>query len=422
MVNIFCSTSIINYPLGGVRWFPFLKSGIFGVYVTISSSYTNIIIMNIRTLVFLSVIGISIGLKADPAVAQTEPVHVTVAGQDLSLRLGMTIQPRFTYAYESNSGDDLERLGFGIRRFRFRTYANIGEDFRIFSQWEGSGNSVAVLDLRGEYKLNRRTWLRFGRFVGAHPRVMAITLHSEFDIVDRPGIAAVWARNTIGADARDYGAEILYRSPEIEYRVFLANGYNQNNFRNEVNNASITGNTADKGMAISTMLRYFLPEVDNSEIGGYVGVNRSKNPLTISSLAPGVGRGFVSSSAHAYWGVFSGDQPVRVKLDFVSVHYDEVSVPGGGDFQQNFYGGAITGAYLLREDTEVLAMYENYNENQDNPSSHVQVFTVGATYSFSAARGEEFMGRKVTLGYSMKHTRGLDDPSHLLVLQFQILI
>ena len=50
-----------------------------------------------------------------------------------------------------------------------------------------------------------KTWLRFGRFVGAHPRVMAITLHTDMDLVDRPGIAAVWARGTIGADARDYG-------------------------------------------------------------------------------------------------------------------------------------------------------------------------------------------------------------------------
>lgn len=345
----------------------------------------------------------------------------TVGGKDVSLRLGFTAQPRFTYAYEPAASGDRERMGFGMRRFRFKTYVNYGEDMRFFSQWEGSGPTVALLDIRGEYRLNDKTWLRFGRFVGAHPRVMAITLHSDIDIIDRPGIAAVWARNTIGADARDYGAEVLYRNPRLEYRVFLANGYNQNNFRNEANNASIAGGVADKGMAISTMARYFPERVANSEFGGYVGYNRSRNPLTVSPLAPGVGRGFLSTSAHAYWGSLAGSQPFRVKLDVVSVHYEEITLSSGGEYQQNFLGGSATFAWLVRPAVELGVIVENYNIDRDAAASETTLVTLGTTYSFSAARGDNFMGQKVTLGYTLKNERGQDDPAHLLILQFQIL-
>ncbi|MCC5927282.1 MAG: hypothetical protein JJU41_12055 [Bacteroidetes bacterium] len=371
----------------------------------------------------LSLLGASLFLIliTVPVQGQSNPQHVTVGGKDVSLRLGFTAQPRLTYAYEPSAGGDIERLGFGMRRFRFKTYVNYGEDMRFFSQWEGSGPTVALLDIRGEYRLNDKTWLRFGRFVGAHPRVMAITLHSDIDVIDRPGIAAVWARNTIGADARDYGAEILYRIPRLEYRLFFANGYNQNNFRNEANNASITGGVSDMGMAISTMVRYFPERFTNSEAGGYVGYNQSKNPLTVSSRAPGVGRGFFSTSAHAYWGAIAGSQPVRAKLDVVSVRYESVATANQGNYQQTFLGGAATFAWLVRPALELDVILENYNVDTGNAASETRLLTMGATYSFSAARGDSFMGQKITLGYTLKDERGVDDFGHLLILQFQIL-
>jgi len=362
-----------------------------------------------------------ITILPDSAVAQSEPQTVTVGGKDVSLRLGFTAQPRFSYAVEPGAAEDIERLGFGMRRFRFKTYVTYGDNMRFFTQWEGAGGGAALIDIRGEYKLNDKTWLRFGRFVGAHPRVMAITLHTDMDLVDRPGIAAVWARGTIGADARDYGAEILYRNPRLEYRLFLANGYNQNNFRNEANNASITGNTADKGMAISTMVRYFPEQLDNSEIGGYAGYNQSKNPLTVSPLAPGVGRGFFSSSAHAYWGAIAGTQPFRLKLDVVHVRYDEVVLPSGSDYQQTFMGAAVTGAWLIQPALELDLVYENFNTDVDMAGSYTQLYSAGLTYSFSAARGAGFMGQKLTAGYTYKDVASAADPAHLLVLQFQIM-
>jgi hypothetical protein len=347
--------------------------------------------------------------------------NVSIGGQDVSVRLGFTVQPRFTYAYEAvNNADAIERIGFGVRRYRMRATTSFGTDFRLFTQIEGSGASATLIDLRGEYKLNDKIWLRFGRFVGAHPRVMAITLLGDIDHIDRPAIAALWASNTIGGDARDYGLEMLYTTPQIEYRIFLANGHNGTNYRNEPNNSSITGNTPNKGMAVSTLLRYFPENFSGGEFGGFVGYNQSKNPNTISTRAPGVGRGLLSTSAHAYWGARPGDQPIRVKFDFVSVHYDEIRFANGDSFQQNFMGAALMGAYAVLPEFEVLATLENYNLDTDVPASEVRSITLAGSYSFSKARGGAFSTQKMTVGYVLKDQQGRDNPSHMLVVKFQI--
>jgi hypothetical protein len=347
--------------------------------------------------------------------------NVSIGGQEVSVRLGFTVQPRFTYAYEAvNNADAIERIGFGVRRYRMRATTSFGTDFRLFTQLEGSGTNATLIDLRGEYKLNDKVWLRFGRFVGAHPRVMAITLLGDIDHIDRPAIAALWASNTIGGDARDYGLEMMYTTPQLQYRLFLANGHNGTNFRNEPASGSITGNTSNKGMALNAMVSYTPENISGAEFGFHAGVNQSKNPNTISPRAAGVGRGFVTSSAYAYWGARPGDQPIRVKFDVVSVQYDEIRLANGSDYQQLFLGAALMGAYAVRPEFELVATLENYNLDTDNSGSEVRSITLAGSYSFSKARGGAFSTQKMTVGYVLKDQQSRDNPSHMLVVKFQI--
>jgi hypothetical protein len=346
--------------------------------------------------------------------------NVAIAGQDVNLRLGFTLQPRFTYANESVNDVVSEQIGFGVRRFRMRTYMNVGEDFKLFTQWEGSGTGASLIDLRAEYRLNDKIWLRMGRFVGAQPRVMAITLHSEIDLIERPGIADVWARHTIGADARDYGLEMLYRNPTLEYRLFLSNGGNAFNYRNNYSGNALVS-APGKGMALNTMVRYFPEQIKNTEFGVHAGVNHGRSTFTASSLAPGVGRNYTQASGYAYWGVISGQQPVRVKFDAITVQYEDIMV-AGSDFSQTFRGASLFTGYLVRRDLELLAALETYNLNIDDPNQHVDLLTMGFTYSFSAARGQNFLGQKLTVAYSAKANNKYDRLGHLLIAQFQILL
>lgn len=357
----------------------------------------------------------------------TLPIHtayaqgnVTIGGQDVNLRLGFTVQPRFSYASESVNDVASDRIGFGVRRFRMRTYINIGSDFKIFTQWEGSGTSAALLDIRGEYRLNDQTWLRAGRFVGAQPRVMAITLHSDIDLIERPGIADIWARNTLGADARDYGLEVLHRRKELELRLFLSNGGNTINYRNNYSSEPLVG-PSGRGMALNTMVRYFPESLKNSEFGVHGGVNHGRSPFTVTQRAPGVGRNFTNASVFAYWGVLSGQQPVRVKFDAVMVQYEDVLV-AGTDFGQTLRGASLFTGFLIRKDTELVAGLERYTTRTDDPNAQVDLLTVGATYSFSAARGQNFQGQKITVAYTAKSKNSYDRLGHLLIAQLQILI
>ena len=69
--------------------------------------------------------------------------------------------------------------------------------------------------------------------------------------------------------------------------------------------------------------------------------------MTVSALAPGVGRGFFPAP-HTRIGVaIAGTQPFRLKLDVVHVRDDEVILPSGADYQQTFMGAAVTGAWLI---------------------------------------------------------------------------
>jgi hypothetical protein len=354
-----------------------------------------------------------------PASAQN---NVVIAGEDASLRLGLTLQPRFTYAYEARPGDDLTRLEMGLRRFRLRTYVTWGDNMRLFAQLEGGGPTAQVLDLRAEYKLNKNFWLRMGRFVGAQPRAMAITLHSEIDAIDRAAIADLWTRATLGADARDYGIEMLYRKPTLEYRLFLHNGYNQANYRSGLADQSITGNQDQTRLSVSTMVRYFPETIDNAEAGAFAGVNRSRNPNTVNPAYPGIGRDVLSAAIHGYWGTFPGKQPIRVKFDAIAMKYEAIDVAGGGQFNQTFVGATLFAGMLVENATEVFIRSESFSRNIDESGGRTDMFTIGSTYSISAAAGGPFLNRKITVAYSFKKAENSSRIDHLVMAQLQIMI
>lgn len=347
--------------------------------------------------------------------------HATIAGEDVSLRLGLTLQPRFTYTLEANDSESLERLGFGVRRFRFRTYAGFGDDFKLFAQLEGAGTSAQVLDLRAEYNPVTNLWIRVGRFAGAQPRSMAFTLHSEIDMVDRAAIADFWARNSIGADARDYGIELLYRPAKTEYRVFIHNGDNRNNIRTGPADDGMAENRNDKGMAISTSIRYFPSNDVHTDLGGYFSINTSKNNYSIHPSMPGMGRSFVSASLHGYRGTFAGHFPFRVKFDAILIKYAE-QTQNTLTIDQTFTGVSLFGGYLVRPDTEIMLRAERLDRDANVSDNEALIFSTGVTYSFSAARNKSFLGQKISAVYTYKDDSHLQKITQSVVIQLQILL
>ncbi len=346
---------------------------------------------------------------------------VKTVSNDISIRIGGTLQPRFTYTYDGGidgAEDATERVGFGLRRLRVRLYTDIGDRLGVFLQMEGSGSSATWLDVRGEYRMNDHFTLRTGRFVGTQPRAYARTLHSCIDAIDRPAISDIWARMTIGADGRDYGVEAFWNSPNYEFRAFLHNGYNQSNFRSGISNFPATGGIDTDGFAFSASGTWWPSDRDELEIGAYAGINTAKNPLTQLS---GIGRNYVNYSAQFYWGPLPGDQPFRVKADLIGISYQEVEIFGA----ENYIGGSLFGSVLVAPQVEVFAMGEYWYGDRGNRESFGQTFaTAGATYSLSALQGRPFQNNRITLAYSLRaHESDLlnfdRDPAHVLMLQSQ---
>lgn len=347
--------------------------------------------------------------------------NVTIAGQDVSLRLGLTLQPRFSYAFEDDDTQIFERIGFGVRRFRIKTYTRFGNDFRLFAQLEGAGTSAQLLDLRAEYSPTDNLWIRLGRFAGAQPRAMAFTLHSEIDMVDRASIADYWARNTLGADARDYGIELVFRPAKTEYRMFIHNGDNRNNFRGGPADDNMTERINNKGLALSTSIRHFPNNDVHTDLGGYFSVNTSKNNYTIHPYLPGIGRSYISGSVHGYRGTLAGHYPVRIKFDAILVKYEEISL-NSIEVNQLFSGVALFGGYLIRPDTEIMMRIERLDRDANQSDNDAILFSTGLTYSFSANKGKNFLGQKITATYTIKDDNLLQKITQSLVIQLQILL
>lgn len=340
--------------------------------------------------------------------------NVRAVSDNVSVRLGGTLQPRATFA----SDDDTDRIGFGLRRMRFRAYTDIGERISLFLQMEGSGASATWLDMRGNFRLNDEWTLSTGRFIGAQPRSFARTGHANIDAIDRPAIAERWARMTIGADGRDYGVEATWSRPEWEIRGFLHNGHNRADFRTGISNDPATGGISTDGFAFSASATHW-PSGDRNELelGAYAGLNTSQNPLTEIG---GVGREYFSYSAHAYWGALPGSQPFRVKADVIGIGYQEVTPFGA----HNYMGTSLFGSFLAAPHVELYARGEFWYSDGGDMDGINQVFaTVGGSYSLSALWGRPFSQNRIMVAYSLRSAESssidFDDPAHVFMVQTQ---
>src|SRR5690606_35478268 len=125
--------------------------------------------------------------------------------------------------------------------------------------------------MRVDYKINPKFTLRAGRFAGAQPRSLGFTLHHEIDAIDRPAIAEYWAKNTIGADARDYELEVAYHPELFDIRLFVHNGDNRNNIKPAASDEIPTNPRTQ--LALSTLFGYFPTNDIHDEIGFSGGIN-----------------------------------------------------------------------------------------------------------------------------------------------------
>ncbi len=366
------------------------------------SSLLSLILFLITVLCFL--------FSAQPAISQTP---INVAGQDINFRIGATFQPRFSIGSDIESKDS--RLGFGIRRLRFRTYVGIGSNLSLFTQLEGSGSSVQFIDLRVDYNINPHLTLRFGRFAGAQPRSMAMTLHGDIDTIDRIAIAEYWTKYQTGTDARDYGMEAVYKPNRFEYRLFIHNGFNQLNYKSSINDESATQFTNRDALAMSSSIRFFPNNSPNSELGFYAGYNPTPG-------AWGRPKNSYSIGAHAYHGTFPGHFPIRFKLDVIHTQFNNVrsSIPAQPIVDQQFTGASGFTGYLLRPDTEVFVRGEIYRHTELSPAGEdVTILQVGTTRSFTIGKSKPFQN-KLTLAYGYRDDTVLRTSTRLIQAQFQL--
>lgn len=366
--------------------------------------------------------GMVILFMSQASYGRDDDAGVVRTGSDnISIRVGGTMQTRLTYAIDGGVNEleeSTSRLGFGIRRTRFLIYTDIGDRIGLFFQMEGSGGTVSWLDLRGEYRIGDKTVLRMGRFVGAQPRAFARTSHSKADGVDLPVIAEKWGRMTIGSDGRDYGVEANWYLSEFELRAFVHNGYNKFNYCSAIGQEPVTGGVNTDGLAVSLAGTYKPGALENIEMGGFASLNTSRNPLT---AVDGVGRNYFSYSFHSYWGPLPGDQAVRLKADVIGIQYQEVEPFGS----ENSIGASFFGGVLAAPHIEIFARGEYWHSDRGGRESVEAIYgTAGGTFSLSALKGDPFVANRISLAYSLR-TQHCDDmsldrnPAHVFMVHTQ---
>jgi hypothetical protein len=265
-------------------------------------------------------------------------------------------------------------------------------------QVEGAGTSATFTDIRAEWDVTKNTMLRMGRFVGAQPRGMALTLMFDVDAIDRPAIIEHWARSTYGADARDYGVEVVHRKGDVELRGFLHSGDNSQNFRVGISEASPSGGTRRGAIATSAMVRVLPSSIPHSEIGAHVGYNPTKS-------ANALNRVYSDWSAHAYWGDRIGTQPTRLKFDAVGILYAD-----SGPVDQTTTGFSLLAGQLIRPDIELFGRVERLDTTFDE----FAYVTAGASYKLWD------WTNKLTAAWSMRTDLNSNrEPIHILTLQSQ---
>jgi hypothetical protein len=365
------------------------------------------------------------------AQAQEEPRAVETTAGDIGLRLSGTFQPRLSAGLTTDgAAEDTERIGFGLRRARFRATATFRSDFGVHYDVDlGSGNLDSV-DLYAFYNAAERWRLRFGYLAGPQPRAYVFTSHTRIDAVERAAIAERWSRGTIGSRGRVFGFETRYQTDELTLEVLAHNGEGsfdrtRGNFRESPSGSSeessVTRGVDQTSLAASAFAAYEPAALPGFEIGGYAGYNASRNPNTaLDDDLPG--RDYFGYSGHLYWGAYPGSQPIRIKGEVIGIRYFELDGRAAVAPEQHALGWAAFGALRVLGHGEVFGRYEQFYDDvtEDSPGADAFV-TAGASYSLSARRGLDYRQERVTLAYANQLP---DDAAratqHLVVLQFQL--
>jgi hypothetical protein len=325
--------------------------------------------------------------------------------------------------YARDASIAASRLGFGIRRLRLRLRANMGSRLAFFVQGEGANADFKMLDFALEYQASSLLKMRAGRIISARPG--AFGSHTRIDAVDRPVSLGEWAKRTIGADGHDFGLEVQVAGTQGYVRTFLHNGDGdwgraRGNFREEVGMGDATRGINQTGLAATLEAAYKPAAVRGLEVGGFAGVNTSRNPNTAYQE---VGRAYTTYSVHAYWGATPGSQPVRLKADLLGIRYETLEaalLEAPIDHRQQMRGVSLLAAGRVLQAAEVFARYERFDPNTFVSGDDYAFTTVGASFSPSAMRGQSYHQERVTLAWTTRFDDGVQMASHGLVLQAQI--
>ena len=349
-------------------------------------------------------------LVAVTAASVSAQVEVKTA-DGLRARLAGTVQPRVSVASQDTSAaGGLERFGFGLRRVRFEARVVwqdwVGFEFDV----DGSSGTVQPVDMYGVVFVTDRLQVRAGRVPGAQPRGSVATSHREIDAVDRAAIIGRWADGTLGGSGRDIGIDVRYDTGRTFAELFVHDGSgaftrDQANFRESVESASVTGGTDRVGVAVSAALRHHLQA--GVEVGGYASANAGGNERTAVGGEP---RSYLSAGGFAYWGAEPGSQPVRLKVDALTVAYE--SVPGVPPRASAGVSGL--GAVRLWGAGEAFLRGERFWPDAGPSETYL---TAGASYSPSAAAGGRYRTARLTAAYAWRDVAGLG--AHLVVVQGQ---
>jgi hypothetical protein len=326
-------------------------------------------------------------------------IPVSNLAEGTKLRIGGSLQTRASFLSNPNlAGLPESQMGVGIRRARIRLFADPHPNVRLFLQVEGSAASTTFTDMRAEWDITKKTTLRMGRFVGAQPRGMALTLMYDIDAIDRAAIMEHWARSTYGSNSRDFGVEVVHQKGDVELRGFLHNGDSAQNFRPSSSETSANGGPNRGAMATSAMVRLLPSSLPHSDFGAHVGYNPTKMPNSLN-------REYMEWSSHAYWGDKIGTQPTRLKLDVVGIRY-----LNAGAIQRNTLGVSLLAAQLIRPDTEIFARVERLDTTLDE-YAYVTVGTTQKLWNWT---------NKVTAAWTMRTDLATNsDPVHILAVQTQ---
>ncbi len=342
------------------------------------------------------------------------------SNDEVSFKVTGGIQPRFSYGLEKQPEGDVDRLGFGLRRGRIDVVVSMGNKLGINYDMDFSRGNLSTVDLVALYQSSAHVRFRLGYFGHAQPRAYAITSSNRLDGIERAAVAERWARSTIGASGRDFGADLTYDMPATRLIFGVHNGdgsFSTGNYRQGVARLSEGANRDIKSLAYSAYMNHQLPFLSGLEIGGFAGYNGSRNDNT-SAGASEMGRSYVSWSSHLYWGADPGSQPVRLKLELIGLHFEETALTIPVD-EEDVVSYAVTGAMRILDAGELYARFEQQRAGGEVFNEFIDT---GLTYSWSARKGQPFHKQRLTLSYQS----GRSDISgttahHLVVLQTQSL-